>query len=854
MSAEKKSHISSRLLAAFAFVLFAVASWVLWGEIRAVGLSSIVTQFTAIPVLYLVGASLFTAISYFVLTYYDALAFRYIGVKKSYRYIAPISFSAFAVGHNLGIASLSGGAIRYRAYSLIGLSITQIAQVIVFISITFGLGVAVMLGIVLLTQSTSLAAVVAFDATWARELGFAMLMLVSVYLLLLKFYKNPIQIRSWIFNLPSLRIGIAQIVLACADMIAASIVLFILLKTSIDISYSVLLTAFLLSIVIGAISTVPGAIGVFESAMVLLLPEIPADILLGAVLAYRLIYYVLPLLMAVSLIAVREAVEQKLRLKKISDLSMDWGTRIVPQSLGAAVFLAGAFLLVRGAIPIGFDQTKLIEIAIPLQLLEMSHLLGSALGAGLLIVARGLYRRLHRAWIATIAMLIVAVIAAFVQSQGLVHVAFLSLLILVLWVSRAEFYRGKSLLDQDFDSGWIVSIALVLIASLGIGMLAYQNTTYSNELWWQFTLNGQVSRMLRALLLAFVLLGMFAIARLLRGGNVVAEKSAPADIATIKNLISMSDSAGANIALLGDKRFMIHPSGEAFIMYQKSGGSWIALGDPVGNQNHFEELLWQYREACDANNSRCAFYQVSIKYLSIYIDLGMSFLKLGEEGVVDLTQFGLEGSHRADLRQAVSKAKRNGAEFSVIPASEMGPVIDRLAEISSDWLEDKGAEEKGFSLGFFDKDYVANFDCAVVTVEGQIVAFANLWKGGTGIELSLDLMRYSDKAPKGVMDYLFTEVMLWGKANGFRKFGLGMAPLSGLETRELATPWHKLGNLVYRFGENFYNFEGLRNYKEKFEPQWEPRFLACRGGLQVPSVLLDTTVLISGGFAGILTK
>ncbi len=92
-------------------------------------------------------------------------------------------------------------------------------------------------------------------------------------------------------------------------------------------------------------------------------------------------------------------------------------------------------------------------------------------------------------------------------------------------------------------------------------------------------------------------------------------------------------------------------------------------------------------------------------------------------------------------------------------------------------------------------------------------------------------MRFTDNAPKGVMDYLFTEMLLLAKAQGYQWFSLGMAPLSGLGQHPLATQWHKLGNLLFRFGDNFYNFEGLRRYKSKFLPEWEPRYLASPGGI-----------------------
>ena len=130
---------------------------------------------------------------------------------------------------------------------------------------------------------------------------------------------------------------------------------------------------------------------------------------------------------------------------------------------------------------------------------------------------------------------------------------------------------------------------------------------------------------------------------------------------------------------------------------------------------------------------------------------------------------------------------------------------------------------------------------------GKPVAFANLWTTATRAELSVDLMRFDPRAPRCAMDYLFSELMLWGQHAGYRWFNLGMAPLSGLESHPLAPAWHRVGNFVFRHGEHFHNFEGLRRYKAKFDPTWEPRYLVARGGIALPRVLVDISVLIAGG-------
>ena len=282
-------------------------------------------------------------------------------------------------------------------------------------------------------------------------------------------------------------------------------------------------------------------------------------------------------------------------------------------------------------------------------------------------------------------------------------------------------------------------------------------------------------------------------------------------------------------------------------MYGVSRRSWVALGDPVGAADEREDLVWLFRELADHAGALCVFYEVSAETLPIYVDAGLALSKLGEEARVPLEKFSLDGSERAALRQSYRRGQRDGLSFRIVPASEVAGLMPELKRISDEWLQSRSAAEKGFSLGRFSEPYLKWFPVALVECSGQRVAFANIWESESREELSVDLMRHTAAAPKSVMDFLFVELMLWGQAQGYRWFSLGMAPLAGLEEHRLAPAWHKIGRLIYRYGEHFYNFEGLRQYKEKFLPQWRPRYLAAPGGLALPSVLLDVTTLIAGG-------
>jgi phosphatidylglycerol lysyltransferase len=248
------------------------------------------------------------------------------------------------------------------------------------------------------------------------------------------------------------------------------------------------------------------------------------------------------------------------------------------------------------------------------------------------------------------------------------------------------------------------------------------------------------------------------------------------------------------------------------------------------------------------------FYEVGQQHFPLYLDLGLTLLKLGEEARVPLAAFTIEGNARKGLRSNRNRVEREGCRFEVVGPEEIPALIPELKAVSDAWLASRHTREKGFSLGFFKPDYLCRFPAALIRREGIIMAFANILPDPQREELSIDLMRHLPDAPGGVMDYLFTELMFWGKEKGYHWFNLGMAPFSGLESRALAPLWTRVGALLFRHGEHFYNFKGVREYKEKFDPVWEPRYLASPGGLALPRVIANVAALISGGLKGVVGK
>jgi phosphatidylglycerol lysyltransferase len=427
----------------------------------------------------------------------------------------------------------------------------------------------------------------------------------------------------------------------------------------------------------------------------------------------------------------------------------------------------------------------------------------------------------------------------------------MALSIAVLWVFRKAFYRADVAAGLRLDGKWLLSVAILVGVISWIGLFAYRNVQYADALWWQFAWNGDASRFLRATFVVAVILAALMLNALLSRQSTRLQQEPIPD--AVRRLTAQASAAEAGISLSGDKRFIVTPDERAYLAYADTGSTLVSRGDPVGDKGACIAAIWQLRELADRMGRRCAFYAVSERFLPTYLDLGLQVLKIGEVARVDLRVFNLEGPRRKDWRYARARIAKEGFAFAVIKAADLTPAImENLHAVSDAWLAHKNSEEKGFSLGWFLDAYIANFDIAVLrhAQTGRIVAFANLMQAGDKSELSLDLMRYDPEGPKVAMDALFAEMMLWGTAQGFRWFSLGAAPLSGFEDHRLAPAWHRLGSFLYEHGEQFYHFEGLRAFKQKFGPEWSPEYLASPGRLDAARVLYEVSLLVSRGARG----
>lgn len=792
----------------------------------------------------LAAALALTAVSFGALSLYDLNGFRALGQPLPWRRIAPGALAAYAVAQTAGFGPLSGGAVRLRFYTPLGVAPGDVARLVVFVTLSFGFGLLFTGSFAAVFAAPQVAAAVRVPIS---TVWFAAMAGLVVIALLVAFAgrRPPLPASLGARTLPERGVVVSQLAITALDVAAAAGVLWVLLPAG-TISFHGFLPLFAVAIGLGILSHVPAGIGVFEAVLLAALHgKAPVADLLAAFALYRLIYHALPLGLAAITISVAEM--RSLRVQGPAAAMVDAAGVLAPQVLAAYSLVLGAMLVFSGVTPARGIDLEWLAAFLPLPILESAHFLASSLGFVLMVSARGLAFRLNAAWWVTMLTAAAAFAFSLVKAIAVFEAMALTLLMLALVATRREFTRPSALLQFRLTKGWIVAMAAVLISAITILFFVYGYAEFGIDSLLRFETEGEAPRGLRALIGGGLLAGVVAIWSLMRPAHAPWHEAPPTEeeLEQAMAIAERNTAVTAKFVGMGDKRILLSENGEGFIMYGRQGASWIALFDPAGPVELWPEMIWSFCEAARAAGGRVAFYEVSPERLSLYADAGLQFFKVGEEARVDLEAFDLKGGSRSSHRNVLNKGSKEGWRVEIVGRGAAEGIFDTLQGISDGWLAARKATEKGFSLGAFERDWVLGQRIALLYVNEEIAAFATLLETAAGEEVMVDLMRHRESAPRMAMEFLFLKLCVLLKEEGRLWFGLGMAPLSGLGESEAAPAWQKIGRAVYEHGLRSYNFKGLRTFKSGFRPEWRPRYLAVGPGANPALVLLDATRLIN---------
>lgn len=815
--------------------LLAFAGWCLGKEWGGFHLDDLNHALRRIGPWHVTAALLLTTASLICNASLDLVALRWLRQDLPTSKVLGTALIAGSFSMNGGGTILGGGAIRMRFYGQHGLGGTEIAKITGFLVVAGWLGHALLAGVMMCWAPPQLSWL---SVLAGRGIGVVLLLFCGIIWMLSLKGLRGIRI-SW---LPPAQILLAAMLVSTLDWLFAGLALRVFLPAG--ISTPAFLAATAVGQALGAASHVPGGVGVMELSITKFSAGMVAQpVMVGALLTYRLTYYLIPFVLAVAVVAAREIWGRRHWAKvTVAHTSKAWSA-IAPRLAGMSALAGGFILMLSATTPMQAHRRILLEEFVPLPFVEASHFLSSIAGTLMIIVASGLLRRVHAAWWVAVVMatggIVFSLLKGFDWEESLVLLVFLGALL----PFKSKFHRHAGIWTRRFSLHWWGLILSIIGLAIWFGFYSARHVAYGNDLWWQYSFDNDASRLLRGMAGSAMILVFVGLLQYFRPVPPRIRNPQPC-FERVMEMVNHTSRCSSALALVGDKEFLFNDEQSAFLMFGDQGRTRVALADPVGDEEKFEGLYWRFMEQAQDEGMRVAFYQVGASMIPVCVEMGLRIYKLGEEAMVPLDNFDLASSELKKFRKVMNRMEREGWLFEIWQPVTVAARIDELRAVSDAWLADNKAREKGFSLGRFAEDYLSRLPVAVILVQGQVIAFGNIWPGNGKDELSTDLMRHTPDAPNGVMDCLFVNLMLWGKQQGYQWFDLGMAPLAGLADNPFAPLWSRIGGLIYDKGEAFYNFNGLRSWKSKFQPVWHPRYLALSKAWDLPAAIIDITTLI----------
>jgi phosphatidylglycerol lysyltransferase len=536
-----------------------------------------------------------------------------------------------------------------------------------------------------------------------------------------------------------------------------------------------------------------------------------------------------------------------------------WGIRISSMF----TYLIGLLNIISAVQPALQSRLAIIDSFIPLEVRHGGRITSALAGFALILIAGNLWRRKRVAWVATVLLLTISVLSHLIKGLDFEEASLTIGLLILLVVLRTGFHASsdRPSLRQGFFVLLIAFGFTLIYGTIGFYLLdrhfsvtfglmdALRQTIVMFASFYNPGLEpitGFGKYFAESIyLIGFSTIG-FAFFMLIRPVLV----RHPATIEERKRAESIINQYGktalARAALFNDKSYYFVDD-KSVIAYAARGRGAIALGDPIGAHENNQKAIIDFNNFCSKNDWTPAFVSILPDDLDAYHQAGFDTLCIGYEAIVDLGQFSLEGGENKDLRYAVNRLDRSGFKAVVHLPPFDNEFMNTLHMISDAWLNLHHGGEMHFSDGWYDEKYLQSAPViAIHGPDGGLTAFANLIHEYQKNEMTIDLMRHYPKVEYGTMEFLFVRMLLWAKENGYSSFSLGLSAIVGVGEKSDDPQVEKALHTISEYVSRFYNFKGLHNFKEKFHPDWQPRYIAYRGASSLPQVLTSLLQVHSG--------
>ncbi|WP_431304359.1 phosphatidylglycerol lysyltransferase domain-containing protein [Sediminicoccus sp. BL-A-41-H5] len=596
---------------AFGLLLLVGAIWVVHREFRNLSVADVERAMQAIPAWALWWGAGLTVLAYLVLAIYDWLGARYAGRPSSWGRALLASFCGYSLAHNLGFAAVSGAAVRFRLYSAWGYSPLEIGKVVGFTSLTFGLGGMALGGMVLLVEPEVLPWAGDHLPRWLLQLAALPLFGVVIAYVLLSRFRRSIRVFGHDVELPGVRMAIAQSLLATVDVAVTAAIFYVLLPPAEGLTFLRFIGIYLAAYALGITASVPGGLGVFDGAIIIgLAPYMGAAEVVGALLVFRLYYYIVPLFISGALFAGFEIGQRRDSLKALSRGAMPLEVPI----LAGLVALGGALLVFLGSLPV---SALVLQDWAGYEAALASQFAASVVGSLLLVMAFGLARRLRLAWGMALFLLVNGAVIAWLREEHWWTWGLFLLVAALLTTMRAAFYRESRLRREPLSNEMLLPLAAVAICGVALATLA-NASRLQRETWMEVVLFAGAPIQLRFTVGIMVLLLLVGMVRLLRPARIRPD---PLDESNRTRL----ESLGACLPQRADG-VIWGEAGRAGFAFTRCDEVWIAHGDPVGDPRDAVSAIWRFRDYCERQGGRPAFTGVGPDFLRYYADIGLQAL------------------------------------------------------------------------------------------------------------------------------------------------------------------------------------------------------------------------------------
>jgi phosphatidylglycerol lysyltransferase len=545
-------------------------------------------------------------------------------------------------------------------------------------------------------------------------------------------------------------------------------------------------------------------------------------------------------------------------------MTLDLRTRIGLWSAAFLTGLVGVVNLVSAVTPNLHERSHWLKQFLPFDIRASGHIFAALTGFVLLTLAANLLRRKRLAWLLTITLLIISIVSHLIKGLDFEESLLSGVLLMQLLLMR-DVFTAKS--DPPSIAQGVRVLIAALLFTLAYGTIGFylldgkfsENFNWGEAIAQTFAMfftednaglrpksqfGDFFANSIYIIAASTIAYALFMLLRPVfqRNSATLKERQQARDIVE-----KYGRSSLAAFTLLSDKSYFFSPSSRSVIAYVPRGRGAIALGDPMGPIEDREEVIVSFQQFCQRNDWYPAFYQILPDDIDLYKSRGFQVLKIGEEAIVDLKAFTLQGKAGKNLRTAVNRMTKLGYEVKFYQPPISNDLLRQLKSVSDEWLQLVQGSEKKFSLGWFDEAYLR--ECEIVTVQsshGEIIAFANILSEYQLNEVTNDMMRHRKSIENGTMDFLFISMFQHYKERGYDGFNIGLSALAGVGENQKSQRLEKVLRYLYKHLERFYNFQGLHAYKDKFHPRWESRYLVYPNLTALPDVVVALVRADSG--------